>query len=379
MTPLPVRLGFVMDQQVGLKTQSLNFQSVLREEYPQVEAVFVPVEYASVATNPVTRALEKALPGSVRGTLAGVREIKKAFDSQRFDAVLWATWAAKSVIECVRAAPAFLLMDMTPTQMEALGAHYGYSSSRARFLGGWKRQATDRLYAEATHLFGWNEWVATSLREDYEVPVSKVSAVSPGTDTARFCPDPKARKHDGVTRLLFVGGDFQRKGGDLLLRYLRERSPGLPPVELCCVTRDTVMDAPTNVRFVRGVANNSPELVALYQQSDLFVLPTRADCYSLVALEAMASGLPVVITNMGGIGDIVAPGETGVLLSPTDDKDDNYAALAAALDELVADPVKRERMGRAGRERAVTRFDCRTGVRIVVDAMIAVAEAGRVR
>ncbi len=375
MTTPAYRFGFVMDQQVGLKTQSLNFERVLREEYPQIEAVFVPVDYAAVAANPMTRAFEKALPESVRGTLAGVREIKRAFAGQPFDAVLWATWAAKSAIECVCAAPAFLLMDMTPTQMETLGAHYGYSSSRARFLGGWKKRATDRLYAAATHLFGWNEWVAQSLRDDHGVPASKVSAVSPGTDTARFCPNPTVRKQDGVTRLLFVGGDFERKGGDLLLRYLREHAPGLPPMELCCVTRDAVADAPANVRFVRGVANNSSELVALYQQSDLFVLPTRADCYSLVALEAMASGLPVVITGMGGIGDIVASGETGVLLP----EGDNYAELAAALDDLLADPAKRERMGSAGRERAVTRFDCRAGMRSVVDAMIAAAEAGRNR
>ncbi|MBC8140085.1 MAG: glycosyltransferase family 4 protein [Armatimonadetes bacterium] len=373
MTESPYRFGFVMDQQVGLKTQSLNFEAVLREEYPQVEAVFVPVQYASVAANPLTRALEKALPGSVRGTLAGVREIKSAFAGATFDAVLWATWAAKSAIECVRAAPAFLLMDMTPTQMEALGAHYGYSPGRARFLGGWKKQATDRLYGEATHLFGWNEWVAQSLRGDYGVPTGKVSAVSPGTDTTRFCPDTKARKYDGVTRLLFVGGDFVRKGGDLLLRYLRERAPGSPPVELHCVTRDTVTDAPANVHFHRGIVNNSPELARLYQQSDLFVLPTRADCYSLVALEAMASGLPVVITNMGGIGDIVATGETGVLLP----EGDNYTELAAALDELIGDAAKRERMGRAGRDRAVSRFNCRAGVRTVVDAMLAAAEKGR--
>ena len=365
--------GFVMDQQVGLKTQSLNFQRVLREEYPQIEAVFVPVEYAAQAANPVTRALEKALPGSVRGTLAGVREIKTAFRQQKestFDAVLWATWAAKSSLDCVRAAPAFLLMDMTPEQMEALGERYGYSASRARFMGGWKRQATDRLYAEATHLFGWNEWVARSLRGEYGVPAAKVSAVSPGTDITRFCPKPEAKPGDGVTRLLFVGGDFERKGGDLLLRFLRERSAALPPIELHCVTRDSVEGAPDNVVFHKNIANNSPELVALYQRCDLFVLPTRADCYSLVALEAMASGLPVIITNMGGISDIVAPGETGILLP----EGDNYDALVAALNELLPDGAKREAMGRAGRERAVAHFDCRAGVRTIVEAMIAATQ-----
>ena len=364
--PKPLRFAFVMDQQVGLKTQALNFERVLQDDFPGIDATFIPVNYAAEDPNPVLRAAEKALPQSIRGTLAGVREIRQAFASHaHFDAVLWATWAAKSVPELVKAVPSFLVMDMTPTQMETLGERYGYTKSRARFFGGWKRRATDRLYDAATHLFPWNNWVAGSLTDDYGVPANKITSVSPGTDTDLFVPDIAQKRSDGVTRLLFVGGDFERKGGDLLMRYLRERSASLPPVELHCATRDTVENAPANVHFYRGIQNNSPELVRLYQSCDLFVLPTRADCYSLVALEAMACGLPVVITDMGGIGDIVADGETGVLLLEKED----YAALSLTLNGLIAGDVKRETMGRAARDRATALFDCRKSVRTIVAAM----------
>jgi glycosyltransferase involved in cell wall biosynthesis len=105
-------------------------------------------------------------------------------------------------------------------------------------------------------------------------------------------------------------------------------------------------------------------LVELYQQSDLFVLPTRADCYSLVALEAMACGLPVIVSSIGGIPDIVVEGETGYLVNP-----DDLPTLSARLDTLVEDFVLRREMGEAARIRAVTRFDCGGGIRAILNRM----------
>ena len=374
LTTRRLRFAFVMDQQVGLKTQALNFEHVLKEEYPDIEAVFIPVHYTAQAANPLVRAVEHYLPASLRGTLAGVREIREQFaQNAPFDAVLWATWAAKSVLECVRSAPSFLIMDMTPNQMEELGERYGYTKSRAQFMGAWKRHATQELYQTASHLFPWNHWVGTSLHNNWGVPDKKITVLSPGTDVKRFHPKPESKPNDGITRLLFVGGDFERKGGDLLLRYIQERDAQKPPIELHCVTRDTIPNAPANVHVHKNIANNSPELVRLYQLCDLFVLPTRADCYSLVALEAMASGLPVVITDMGGIGDIVRDRETGYLLSQKED----YATLASILDEMISNKDDREIMGDAAHERAIMHFDCRKTVRQVITALQKSAEASR--
>ena len=130
-------------------------------------------------------------------------------------------------------------MDMTPTQMESMGALYGYGRARARFGAGWKRRATDRLYAQAVHLFPWNEWVAASLKSDYGVSANKITAISPGVDQELFRPSADMRAEDGRVRLLFVGGDFARKGGDLLLRWAKETRIG-GPWELHLVTRDIV-------------------------------------------------------------------------------------------------------------------------------------------
>ncbi len=344
-----------------MRTQALNIERGVADD-PAIEATFVPVRYAANA-GLLTRL--PGLPGGIKGTLRGVREIRDGLgDASRFDAILWATWAAKSVPDLVEAAPSFLLMDMTPTQMEAMGEQYGYTKARARLGASWKRRATKRIYDRAARLFPWNDWVADSLRNDWNVASDKITPVSPGADTQLFRPNPLARAEDGVVRVLFVGGDWLRKGGDLLLRWLHARSETAPPVELHVVTRDVVPDAGPGVVFYRDITNNSPELVALYQKCDIFALPTRADCYSLVALEAMASGLPVVISNLGGIPGIVANGKTGALVVS-----DDYAGLAAALDRYVASHALRAAHGAAGRKRAETLFDSRSSVRTLLAAI----------
>jgi glycosyltransferase involved in cell wall biosynthesis len=352
------QFAFVMDQQVGLKTQALNWERVVAED-KSVQAAWVPVCYVAEA------GLLSRLPGvpsGIKGSLRGVAEIKAGLGANAYHAQLWATWAAKSVPSLVASAPSFLVMDMTPVQMEAMGALYGYGKARARFGAGFKRRATDALYAKAVHLFPWNEWVAVSLREDYGVPADKVTVVSPGVDQELFRPDPRVRTENAVVRLLFVGGDFARKGGDLLLRWAKETRVSMP-WELHLVTRDEVPETP-GVVVHHGAANNSPALAALYQTSDLFVLPTRADCYSLVAMEAMSCGLPVVISNLGGIPEIVSDGETGILLEPGD-----YDALASALDALVVDTARRQAMGQAALRRAQRHFNCRVNLGRILEAM----------
>ncbi len=334
-------------------------------DHADLDATFVPVHYEA---DPGWLGRVPGLPSSIRGTLSAVSEIRAGLgDGARYDAVVWGTWAAKSVPDLVEAAPACFIMDMTPDQMVAMGHHYGYDQRRARFLGGWKRRATARIYRHASAFFPWNEWVGASLASDWGVPTDRIFPVSPGVDTRLFAPAGDTRDPRDPVRILFVGGDFQRKGGDLLLRWL-EQAP--VPVELHLVTRDKVDTAAPNVFVHRGLTNNSPELVRRYQRSDVFVLPTRADCYSLVSLEAMACGLPVVVTDLGGIPDIVDEGKSGYLIVP-----DDFAALSDRLNALVTDPDLRRRLGAQGRVRAVEQFDCRASVARIVETACRVADA----
>jgi glycosyltransferase involved in cell wall biosynthesis len=98
-----------------------------------------------------------------------------------------------------------------------------------------------------------------------------------------------------------------------------------------------------------GARADIPELLA---RSDVFVLSSRSEGFPVSILEAMAAGLPVVATDVGGIAEAVEDGETGLLVPAADPE-----ALACALERLVSDADLRRRLGAAGRARALRLFD----------------------
>jgi glycosyltransferase involved in cell wall biosynthesis len=108
-----------------------------------------------------------------------------------------------------------------------------------------------------------------------------------------------------------------------------------------------------------GARNDVAELLA---KADLFVLSSRSEGLPLSILEAMAAGLPVVATNVGGVPELVVEGETGFLVPPGDPK-----SLADAIARLLDDPALRRRLGAAGRARVAERFDLESARRAHLD------------
>jgi glycogen synthase len=93
------------------------------------------------------------------------------------------------------------------------------------------------------------------------------------------------------------------------------------------------------------------ELDVLYRKARLCVVPSHYESFGLVALEAMAAGLPVVGTRTGGLPEVIEDGKTGLLVAPGD-----ASELAAAITTLLTDPARAEEMGTAARERVANRF-----------------------
>lgn len=255
--------------------------------------------------------------------------------------------------------------DSTPRLLASFGAQYAEQVAGPSF----KRRAVDALHGivarRCARVVCWSEWAARSFERDYGVVRERISIIPPGVDVTLWAPSATTRPPAQPVRLLFVGGDFTRKGGDLLLdvwrRHLAERC------ELHLVTHDAVPAQP-GVHVYHDFGPNDPALRHLYHTCHALVLPTRGDCFSLASIEAMAAGLPVVATRVGGIAEIIEDGVTGQLIAPNDG-----AALRAAIALLVDDPDARERMGNAGRAAAAARFDARSNAQRLLNLLRDVA------
>ena len=194
------------------------------------------------------------------------------------------------------------------------------------------------------------------LVDRYEVPAGEGHGDPAGRRLRAVGGDRRRTTDDDAgggrpVRVLFVGGDLERKGG---LRAPRcacgELRSGGVDVELDVVTRDDV-PAADGVRVHHGLGPNSPELIALYHRADVFCLPTLGDCLPMVLSEAGAVGLPLVSTDVGAISEIVRHDRTGLLV-PVGDAE----ALAAALRQLAADPSLRRRLGDEAKRRRARRL-----------------------
>ena len=211
-----------------------------------------------------------------------------------------------------------------------------------------------------------SEWAKQGVVRDYEVAPEEVIVIPPGVNPDDWAaPRPRAA-HDGPVKILFVGGNFERKGGLLLLEAFRQlRSLG---VELHLVTRDSLPEEPGIVVY-HDVQPNSLQLKQLYHSCDIFCLPTKGDCLPMVLSEAGAAGLPAVSTQIAAIPEIIRHGETGFVVPMNDP-----AALTNALRELVCDPQLRLHQGRQAVKAVRDGFDAQRNALRLLDVLKDVAE-----
>ncbi len=208
-------------------------------------------------------------------------------------------------------APYMLITDVTPRQYDRLGDDYGHRPDVSGPVGAAKHAWNRRVMQRAERCVAWSSWVATSLINEYGVESSRVRVIPPGVDIERWSAPSRSRA--ARPRLLFVGADFERKGGHDLLHAFASLPAG--SADLTVVTKSAVPSV-EGVRVVGDVGPNDPRLVQLFAESDIFVLPSRAEAFGIAAVEASASGLAVVASAVGGLTDIVEDGRTGFTIPP---------------------------------------------------------------
>lgn len=349
----PIRAAFVMEQTLGHVTHAQNLHAALAAQ-SAVDPTWLPVPFDVVGAGrwlPVWRS-----NWSVRASWRARRMLDAALSRAPHDAIFFHTQVASLFsVPAMRRLPAIISLDATPINYDVVGAAYDHRPAGDGPLDRRKYQMNRDAFQAAEALVSWSEWAKQSLIGDYGVDSRRVHVLAPGASPAYFAlgqrrhvaasDEPSARP----VQVLFVGGDFRRKGGPELLESL---SGTLGRRCMAHIVTKEAVPAQENVRVYHGVGPNSPELLRLFAAADVFVLPSRAECLAVVLMEATAAGLPVVTTNVGALGEAVRDGESGVVVPAGD-----VRALTAALETLTSDSRLRRRMGQAGLALARQKFD----------------------
>jgi glycogen synthase len=283
------------------------------------------------------------------------------------------------------------LEPLRPWKAEQLGAGYRLSSWMER---------TGIEHADAVIA------VSRSTREDvlhhFAVPPERVHVIHNGIDTDEY---RKTGTTDALVRhgidparpyVLFVGRITRQKGIIHLVNAIPYLDPALQLV-LCAGAPDTEEIGREMAERVAAVSAGRPgviwiqemlprrEVIQLYSHATVFCCPSVYEPFGIINLEAMACETPVVASNVGGIPEVVVPGETGFLvdleLNPGTfepvDPEGFSRALAEAINRIARDPELRRRMGQAGRRRVEEHFSWAAIARQTLELYRNVTATGR--
>jgi glycosyltransferase involved in cell wall biosynthesis len=364
---MPYRIAFVMEQTLGHKTHAMNFRHWVAND-PEVVPTWISIDFEAPDRWERTPVVKDNW--TLRASLRAWEQVQAVLRSERLDGLFFHTQVTALFAQrLMKKIPTVISMDATPLNFDTIGGPYQHAPSGFRPVEALKNALNRRVFNHAQKLISWNEWGKQSLLRDYGVRASKVAVIPPGIDVDRWHVTRETSR-SGPVRLLFVGGDFKRKGGEVLLTAFRQGLMKDCAVDI--VTREDVdTQGLTNVRLHHGLGPNSPELMGLYACADILVLPTLGDSLPMVIMEAMAAGLPVIATSVGAIVEAVEHGVTGLLVPVGD-----HHALAEATRQLVDNPDLRREMGEAARRAAGRLFSGAQNYRQVLEVCKNCVNAG---
>ncbi|QTX05432.1 glycosyltransferase [Agromyces archimandritae] len=195
-----------------------------------------------------------------------------------------------------------------------------------------------RMFEHADVVWTAGAHVAANVVERYGVPPERVFAIGGGTNPTssggRSRCDPARRDRT----VLFVGRDFERKGGPELLEAFAGVRRRHPDTELLVVGPETADPILPGVTWIGRVDDRSA-LAEIYESAGVFCLPARYEPYGLVVQEAQANGLVCIVSDVGALPELVGHGAGGVIVPPASPEH-----LEVAIDRVLGDPALRERL-----------------------------------
>ena len=354
-----MRVLFVNENLGGHATMHLHLRKVLREEHPEIEAHFLDVPPPSVLRLVVGSQLpflgrhdldlqplrlQLATSAWVRSRL---RELEAGFDAIHAytqNSMLLSTGT-------LRRKPSVVGLDTTNAR-NAYMLPYREPTRWTEHMLRPTMHFETAVFRSAGAIVAKTDSAAASVRDRYGVMDSRLRVIRPGIIPHEA--DPPAAPgtlRRRLPRIVFVGAQLERKGGNQLVRvhqqHLADRC------ELVLISRERVPQG-RNLTVVNDIRPGDGRLWEFLRSSAIFAFPSRIDAFSVAVLEAMEAGLPVVACSVNGVPELVADGRTGLLVEPGDD-----GRLLAALSALLDSPARRASMGAAGRARLLERFDAR--------------------
>lgn len=248
-------------------------------------------------------------------------------------------------VDLMNKLPSIVSLDMTTSQaaFEQTDPNFMWTYRPNILLG-------KKVFQAAKGIVTRSEWGRQSVIRDYNIEPEKVQVIYPGVDLNKLTPAEKIKDAQKPFNILFIGTDFQRKGGEDVVEVFLDRFTD--QAELNLVTNASINYQHPRIKIHRNVKAYTPEWLNLYHQADVFVMPTHFEGFGWVFLEAMAASLPVIATNINAIPEMVTHGETGFLIQPGD-----RSNLATHLQYLIDNPNLARKMGVKGLKKVENNFN----------------------
>lgn len=239
------------------------------------------------------------------------------------------------------------------------GRHSGWVSGP---LSRQVHAAESWLAHESDALIACSDSMAAEIAELFGPGLPQITVVPNGIDSSRWS-FAQRQVHPGPPELLYFGRlEYEKGVHDAIaaLPRIRRRHPGTTlTVAGDGTQQDWLVEVARKHKVLKCVhftgRADHDKLLALLHRTDAAVLPSRYEPFGIVALEASAAGAPLVVTDVGGLGEAVIDGETGLSCPPGD-----VAALAAAVIAVLDDPAAAQRRAVAARARLTADFDWHT-------------------
>jgi glycosyltransferase involved in cell wall biosynthesis len=240
--------------------------------------------------------------------------------------------------------PVYILCDVT---RHLHSSDFGSQNVSAKHL-----DLERQIYERSEHIFVLSSWVRNDLSDFYGISKDKITVCLPPHNRPKQqrLAQPTEEQPGRKLKVLFVGGDFKRKGGDLLVSWQREYLSGY--IDMTIVTDSNCHDHSVPATTWIGNVDNARVTEEIMPCHDLLCHPTQKDCSAIVVSEAAAVGVPTIASRVGGISDLVVEGVTGFMRN----KDDHSGFVTTIID-LCKNRDRLEKMSAASRENAIKNLD----------------------